>query len=108
MAKARSFMTLRDSKDPVNNIQPYVKTGRKRKAKYAVEEAESRLKHKEMVGATQVGRQGLGLINHKVIIFIEGTSCYGHTGSKRGRRGEKGCQSCRPITTRGMDTLGKR
>ena len=66
VAKARSFMTLRDSKDPVvKNIQPDVKSGRKWTASAAVEEAESRLKHKEMVGATQLGRQGLGLTTHK-------------------------------------------
>ena len=57
VAKARSFMTLRDSKDPVvKNTQLDVKTGRKWSAEKAVEEAESRLKHKEIVGAAQVGR----------------------------------------------------
>ena len=55
VAKARSYMTLRDSKDPVvKSIQPDVKSRRKYKwtSSVAVEEAESRLKHKEMVGAT--------------------------------------------------------
>ena len=66
VAKARSFMTLRDSKDPViKNTQSDVKTGRKWSLDEAVEEAESRLKHKEMVGATQLGRQGLGWTTHK-------------------------------------------
>ena len=66
VTKARSYMTLRDSNDPiVKCIQPDVKSGRKWTASTAVEEAESRLKHKEMVGATQVGRQGLGLTTHK-------------------------------------------
>ena len=66
VAKARSFMTLRDSEDPViKNTQPDVKTGRKWSADVAVEEAESRLKHKEMVGAAQLGRQGLGWTTHK-------------------------------------------
>ena len=61
VAKCRSFMTLRDSKDPVvKNTQPDIKSGRKWSAEKAVSEAESRLKHKEMVGAVQVGRQGLG------------------------------------------------
>ena len=66
VAKARSFMTFRDSQDPVvKNTQPEVRSGRKWTASSAVEEAESRLKHKEMVGATQTGRQGLGWTTHK-------------------------------------------
>ena len=61
VAKARSIMTLRDSQDSVvKDTQPEVRSGRKWTASLAVEEAESRLKHKEMVGATQTGRQGLG------------------------------------------------
>ena len=65
VAKARSFMTLRDSKDPVvKNNQPDVKTGRKWSAEKAVEEVEFRLKHKKMVGAVQVGHQGLGWTRH--------------------------------------------
>ena len=48
----------------MKNTQPDVKTGRKWSAEKAVEEAESRLKHKEMVGAVQVGRQGLGWTRH--------------------------------------------
>ncbi len=72
VAKARSFMTLRDSKDPViKNTQPDVKTGRKWSADEAVEEAESRLKLKEMVGATQLGRQGLWwTINSQVVVIF--------------------------------------
>jgi hypothetical protein len=66
VSKARSFMTLRDSKDPVvRDTQPDVKSGRKWTAEKAVDEVESRLKHKEIVGATQVGRQGLGWTTHK-------------------------------------------
>ena len=66
VAKARSFMTLRDSKDHVvKNIQPDVKSGRKWTASVAVVVAELRLKHKEMVGVTQVGRKGLGLTTLK-------------------------------------------
>ena len=65
VTKARSFMNLRDSKYPVvKNTQPDVKTGRKWSAETVVEEAESRLKHKEMVGSVQVGRQGLGWTRH--------------------------------------------
>ena len=66
LAKARSFMMLRESKDPVvKNFQPEVKSGRKWCAKDAVEEAESRLRHKEIVGATQTGRLGLGWTSTK-------------------------------------------
>ena len=66
VAKARSFMTVRDSQDlVVKNTQPEVRSGRKWIASSAVEAAESRLKHKEMVGATQTGRQGLGWTIHK-------------------------------------------
>ena len=47
VAKARSFMTLRDSQDPVvKNTQPEVRSGRKWTASSAVEEAESRLSTK--------------------------------------------------------------
>ena len=65
-------MTLRDSKDTViKNTQPDVKTGRKWSADEAVEEAESRLKLKEMVGATQLGRQGLWwTINSQVVVIF--------------------------------------
>ena len=46
-------MTLRGSKNHVEKkIQPNVKSGRKWAASAAVEKAESRLKHMEMVGAT--------------------------------------------------------
>ena len=44
----------------IKNTQPDVKTERKWKIDEAVDEAESRFKHKEMVGATQLGRRGLG------------------------------------------------
>ncbi|KAI8516566.1 hypothetical protein Bbelb_051470 [Branchiostoma belcheri] len=66
VAKVRTVVTLRDSKDPVvRDIQPEVRSGRKWTAIAAVEEAEARLKHKDVVGATQTGRQGLGLIPRK-------------------------------------------
>ena len=55
VAKARSFMTLRDSEDHVvKNIQPDVELGRRWTASTAVEEAELRLKPKEMAGASQL------------------------------------------------------
>ncbi|KAI8488878.1 hypothetical protein Bbelb_333960 [Branchiostoma belcheri] len=66
VAKVRTSMTLSNSKDPViRNFQPDLRSGRKWRVSAAVEEAEARLRHKEVVGATQTGRQGLGLIRHK-------------------------------------------
>ncbi|KAI8490092.1 hypothetical protein Bbelb_321620 [Branchiostoma belcheri] len=66
VAKVRTVVTLRDSKDPVvRDIQPEVRSGRKWTAIAAVEEAEARLKHKGVVGANHTGRQGLGLIPRK-------------------------------------------
>ena len=59
--KARLIMTLRDSKDDkVRLAGVEVRTGRKRSASRAVDEAESRLRHKDIVGTVAVGRQGLG------------------------------------------------
>ena len=61
LGKARLFQMLRDSRDPlVKNSQPPVVTGRKWSAKDAVEDAESALKLREVVGAVAKGRTGLG------------------------------------------------
>ena len=52
--KARLFQMLRDSCDPlVKNAQPSVITGRKWKAKIAVENAESALRMKEIIGTME-------------------------------------------------------
>ena len=52
----------RDSRDPlVKNVQPFVITGWKWKTKIAVENAESALKMKEIVGTVENGRASLGL-----------------------------------------------
>ena len=52
----------RDSRDPlVKNAQPPVITGRKWKAKIAVENAESALRMKEIIGTVANGKAGLGL-----------------------------------------------
>jgi len=62
LGKARLFQMLRDSRDPlVKNAQPSVITGRKWKAQQAVENAESSLKMKEIIGTVAKGRSGLGL-----------------------------------------------
>ena len=53
---------LRDSYDPlIKNAEPSVITGRKWKEKIAVENAESALKMKEIIGTVANGRAGLGL-----------------------------------------------
>ena len=57
-------MSLRDSEDPVvREVIPDVKTGRKWVAAREVEEMESRLRHKDIVGYTQTGHAGLGMVN---------------------------------------------
>ena len=53
---------LRDSRDPlVKNAQPSVITSRKWKVKIAVENAESALRTKEIIGTVANGKAGLGL-----------------------------------------------
>ena len=53
---------LRDSRDPlVKNTQHSVITGRKWKAKVAVEIAESAFRMKEIIGTVANGKEGLGL-----------------------------------------------
>ena len=53
---------LRDSRDPlVKNTQPSVITGRRRKAKIAVENADSALRMKEIIDTVANGKAGLGL-----------------------------------------------
>ena len=52
---------LRDSRDTlVKNAQPAVITGRKWKAKIAVENAESVLRMKEIIGTVANGKAALG------------------------------------------------
>ena len=59
--KARLTMTLKGARDPkVREAGEYVQSGQKWKANEAVVEAESRLRHKDIVGTTCKGRQGLG------------------------------------------------
>ena len=62
LGKARLFQMLRDSRDPLGkNAQPSVITGWKWKAKIAVENAESALRLKEIIGTVANGKAGLGL-----------------------------------------------
>ncbi|XP_069125457.1 uncharacterized protein [Argopecten irradians] len=63
--KAKLTMTLKESKDDkVRLAGVEVRTGRKWSAFKAVDEAECRLRHKDIVGTTAVGRQGLGTSKH--------------------------------------------
>jgi len=61
VAKARLVMTLKDSRDDmVRGAGVETRTGRKWSASQAVAQAESRLRHKDIVGTMAVGKQGLG------------------------------------------------
>ena len=60
--KARTVTMLKDSSDTrINQAGITVKTGRKWEAEQAVCFVEERLRHKDIVRTTTVGRQGLGL-----------------------------------------------
>ena len=62
LGKAQLFQMLRDSRDPLaKNAQPSVTTGRKWKAEIAIENAESALRMKEIIGTVANGKAGLGL-----------------------------------------------
>ena len=62
LGKARLFQMLHDSHDPlVKNAQCSLITGQKWKVKIAVENTESALKMKEIIGTVAKGRAGLGL-----------------------------------------------
>ena len=62
LGKARLCQMMRDSRDPlVKNAQPSVITGRKWKAKISVENAESALRLKEIIGTVANGKTGLRL-----------------------------------------------
>ena len=62
LGKARLFQMLRDSRNRlVKNTQPSVITSQKWKAKIAVENAESAIKMKEIIGTVANGRVDLGL-----------------------------------------------
>jgi len=64
--KVRLHMMLRDSPDQViREVQPVVKSGRKWTAVQAVTEAEASLRTKDIVGAVQDSRAGLGNNVHR-------------------------------------------
>ena len=66
VGKARLHLMLRDSPDDViRQVQPEVRTGTKWSAAKAVQEAGASLQIKEVIGATQTGRAGLGSTPHR-------------------------------------------
>ena len=66
VAKARVFLMMRDSSDPViRTAQPEISSGKKWEVANGVEEAESRLRLKEVVGAVQQDRCGIGWKEHR-------------------------------------------
>ena len=74
VTKARLYMMLRDSGDQmIRNTLLEVKTGTKWSAREEVEAMESQLQHKDIVGATQSGRAGLGMQKHTY--FYRASSC---------------------------------
>ena len=61
--KVRAVMMLRDSQDQkIREAGIEIRTGRKWKAEDAVAEAESRLRHQDIVGTVAHGRLGLGCV----------------------------------------------
>ncbi|NJK32032.1 MAG: hypothetical protein HC927_06195 [Deltaproteobacteria bacterium] len=63
VTKARQVMMLRDSADvKVSGARVEVNTGRKWRADKAVQDAESKLRHGDIVGTTTSGRLGLGCV----------------------------------------------
>jgi hypothetical protein len=65
VGKARLLLTLRDSADEkISGAGIEVRTGRKWSVTRAVDQAESSLRHRDIVGATNVGREGFGNRQH--------------------------------------------
>ena len=64
--KVRTVMMLRYSKDQcIREDPPEVRTGKRWAAEQEVDEAEAALRHKDIVGAVQSGRQGVGVNSFK-------------------------------------------
>ena len=64
VAKSRVVLTLRDPPDElIRDAGIQTRTSRKWSATETVKQAENTLKHKDIVGVTAVGRQGIGATN---------------------------------------------
>ncbi|KAI8482700.1 hypothetical protein Bbelb_395800 [Branchiostoma belcheri] len=61
VAKVQLVLELEESQDPaVKAVNTNISTGKKWSAKETISQAVSRLQHKDLVGAVQLGRTGLG------------------------------------------------
>ncbi|XP_053389443.1 uncharacterized protein LOC128552430 [Mercenaria mercenaria] len=61
VTKARLLLTLRDSADEkISKAGIDVRTGRKWSVQQAVDQAEANLRHRDIVGTTNIGREGFG------------------------------------------------
>ena len=66
-AKARNLVTFKDSKDPcIRGADIDVDAGRKANTIKEIAEARSRLKTQEIIGKTNLGREGLGMRKEKL------------------------------------------
>ena len=85
VAKGRMVVALKQSTDDlIRKAGIEIRTGRKWSASQAVSQAESRLRHKDIVGTTAVGRQGLG-----------NTKPQRWTSSRNKERSQEWCQEMR-------------
>ena len=66
-AKARNLVTFQESKDPcIKGAEIEVDAGRKANTMGEIAEARSRLKTQEIIGKTNLGREGLGMRKEKL------------------------------------------
>ena len=62
VSRTREVLMYRDSRDPkLAQVGVVVRTGKKWSTKAAVQDAESRLRHKDLMGVVVHGRAGLGM-----------------------------------------------
>ena len=95
--KAHMFLTLRDSPDEyVKGVVPDVRTGRKWDARKEVDEMESRLRHRDMMGPVQTSRAGLGM-NPTTYFFKAGDRQKREMVVKEIRRKEEECRTAKAV-----------
>ena len=105
-AKGRLVVTLKESSDDmIWKAGIETRTGRKWSASKAVAQAESRLRHKDIVGTTAVGRQGLGSTKHNAGAQSGRKKPSGQAGDQAFRRGIQARQSSRDGRTVCMDLM---